>query len=169
MAAKGALSSLGPSSETIETKLTNPVTLTSAMGPQSQADVLESLSNSLRKVIGQDSKAALSKLSPSSMTDYTEVSPLFDQIKQGLATEGVLVGPAQQTAVDSLGTFEKSLNTIAAKNNGYIPDTTLAQIIRNIDDNTNWTDQAQKVTNGALKQLRHGLDTMLKATNSTYE
>lgn len=169
MAAKGALSSLGPSSEAIETRLANPETLSSAMGPQSQADVLESLSNSLRKVIGQDSKSALSKLSPSSYTDHTEIAPLFDQIKQGLATDGVLVGPAQQNAVDSLGAFQKSLETIAAKNNGYIPDTSLAQIVRDIDDNTNWTDQTQKVTNGALKQLRHGLDTMLKENNPEYE
>src|SRR5260221_2483341 len=169
MAAKGALSTLGPSAEAIETRLANPEALSSAMGPQSQADVFESLSNSLRKVIGQDSKKALSILSPSAYVDNIEINPLFDQIKQGLATDGVLVGPAQQNAVDSLGTFEKSLDTIAAKNNGYIPHTALAQIIRDIDDNTNWTDQSQKVTNGALKQLRHGLDTMLKEDNPAYE
>lgn len=169
MAAKGALSSLGPSSEAIETKLANPEALTSAMGPESQADVLESLSNSLRKVIGQDSKAALSKLDPNSATAMVELNPLFSEIHQGLTVEGTAVGPAQKAALDEISKYSKSLYDISKQNGGQIPDNLMAQIIRDIDDNTNWTDQSQKVTNGALKQLRHGLDTMLKENNPDYE
>lgn len=169
MAAKGALASLGPSTEAVETRLANPEALKSAMGPNAQADVLESLSNSLRKVIAQDSKAAMAKLSPSSMTDAIEIKPLMDEIKQGLMTEGVAMGPAQQNALGALSGFEQSLETIAAQNKGYIPDTTLAKIVRDIDDNTNWADQGQKVTNNALKSLRHGLDTMLKDKNTAYK
>lgn len=156
----------------VETRLTTPEVLSGAKSPAQAADTMESLMNNIKAAAGHLSEKAKATLSPSSMVDMNEITPIIEGARQNFLTSGTAAGGANESALNEINKWAGTLDQIASQNGGRIPDTTMAELIRDIRGNANYNPMTATATtdstNSALKMLGHGFDTILKNKNDAY-
>jgi len=177
--AKGAVASLIPGNaavspmEAVEARLANPETIQNAISPVGAAEKLASGVNTLSGQTREASQAAQGLLNPatSPITSDT-IQPIFDDLKNKFMVEGTAVTPEKQAAINVLDNLQTRISSIAQANGGQIPEDTLGQIVREIQDSTKtaaWGNPEASEAQGALKQLSGQLNSILKTSNPSYQ
>lgn len=165
--AKTAVSTLGPSTEAIESRLAGGAA--TATSPTAEGQVLEGITNDLWNRISKQSAKAQSFLNPESYTTLDEVYPIFRNLKQDLQTQGGLVGEDSKAATEVLDSWFKDLVGMTKNNNGVVPEPALGEFIRKIDQAVpKWDAPHSDVIDSVQKQLRGALNQALKTSNPEY-
>lgn len=90
----------------------------------------------------------------------------FQQVKAQLLERRLNIGMAQKQALKMLNRWQRSLNEMVTK--GGASEQFIKKTIKTIDDDASWKDIAGTPVESALRQVRHGLDNVLKKSNPNY-
>ncbi len=159
MGAKKVLSAtLGPSSEAIDSYLSNPKAINDAVSYSQQADNLANATNTLKDRVSQLDNEAWKTLSDD---PTVVVSRLIDGIKdvhEGLHINGNLIGKSAKKADAILGDLSEDITKFGS----HVSPSDLKSIIQDLDNNINWDDPSATDSNWALSQVRTYFDSILK-------
>ena len=159
----------GPSTDAIEAWLENP-SLPNAPDAVALARKLPQTLNNLKGLISQASDAAGKFLSTSAdpaagAIPKTSLLDLIDNQADSLATDGQVIGPANQAAAQHLTLLKNSINNFTGDN---LPQTTVKSLIKAVDGNINFQDAGASATNNVLSSFRGGANQLLKSANPEY-
>ncbi len=166
-AGKKALTNLGPSGEAIAARLQGKAQDAARSYPQLAED-LGAAHRKLSEDTGKLSDAAWETLSsePSIKPEYAQ-NALDESIKGMKLKDGKTVGSASKSAVKTLESIKGDITGITE--GGSLSEKDLKGLIQKLDENINWDDQSQNVTNDALETARRKLDEILKFQNPSYK
>jgi len=112
--------------------------------------------------LGEDAWASLSSnKSPLSKEDL--LSAITSQ-RDGLLTDGVLMGQQQRNADRALQGFKNDYSLLGDE----INEKTAKSLIQNLDSNIDWNNTNDKISNQKLQELRNFIDSNLKSQNTNY-
>jgi len=176
--AKWATASIIPEKEALEAvtaRLTNPAEIKNALTTPGVMDKLVNTTNQALTKAGELSEAAQKALNPTRVTNTAELVDAFKDVQSKFMTEGIPSGEGQEAALAALNKWKGVIRQHLKANEGDLPDTTLAKLIRDMRKETNYNPltatAADDMANKALKTLNTKLDTILKETpgNEVYK
>jgi hypothetical protein len=173
--AKWATASIIPEKEAMEAviaRLTNPEEIKNALTTPGVMDKLVNTTNKALTKAGELSEAAQGALNPTKVTNTAELVDAFKDVQSQFMTEGIPSGEAQEAALAALNKWKGVIRQHLKANEGDLPDTTLAKLIRDMRKETNYNPltatAADNQANKALKALNTRLDKILKDNNPEY-
>ena len=166
---KSISSVFGPSTDAINAWLDNP-SLPNSPDVVALARKLPQTLNKLKGLISQASDSAGKFLSSSAdpaagAIPKTSLLDLIDNQVDSLATDGQVIGPANQAAAQHLTLLKNSINNFTGDN---LPQTTVKSLIKAVDNNINFQDAGASATNNVLSSFRGGANQLLKSANPEY-
>ena len=173
--AKWATASIIPEKEAMEAvtaRLTNPEEIKNALTTPGVMDKLVNTTNQALTKANELSDAAISKLTPAKATNTAELVDAFKDVQSQFTTEGIASGEGQEAALAALNKWKSVIRQHLKANEGDLPDTVLAQLIRVMRKETNYNPltatAADDQANIALKALNKRFDKILKDNNPDY-
>jgi len=173
--AKWATASIIPEKEAMEAvtaRLTNPEAIKNALTTPGVMDKLVNTTNQALTKAEKLSEEAISKLSPVKATNTAELVDAFKEVQDKFMTEGIPSGEGQEAALAALNKWKGVIRQHLKVNEGDLPDTVLAKLIRVMRKETNYNPltatAADDQANIALKALNKRFDKILKDNNPDY-
>jgi hypothetical protein len=174
--AKWATASIIPEKEALEAvtaRLTNPEAIKQALTTPELAEKLSTTTSQALKKAGELSEAARSTLDPNKVTNVAELADIFKGLKENFITEGIPSGESQEAALATINKWQGVVKRHLAAGEGDLPDTTLAQLVRDIRKDINYNPQlataATDSSDKVLNSLSGKLDDILKTNNPEYQ
>lgn len=170
--AKATKVAVGTPEEATLAQIKNPAAVRTAFGFDDLADQVAESAGRLDETIGMLNDAAKGTLRSSKYLNEGAIpkTQVIDVIRNAQRSIRSAVTKPRQAAKESLAKLARNIKGEGGKRglNSTISEKRLKELIKDLDEDINWTDPSASATNKALAGVRMRIDDILKSQNPEY-